>query len=165
MGERHLDRGMYFKHSDGDGCALPATTAASGDAWPTTAESRARNQASLDALAASGDVEAALRTALTVALHETFDPDCSGEPPYDSSQRLAAEVIGSPVVQAAIRAESGGLDVERLATAMGNLRWGWLTWTDQTQPAEDRRRRRALKNAALALAAEYARLAEDADKD
>jgi len=67
----------------------------------------------------TADPDAALREALTVALqvalHETFDPGCTGEPPYDSSMRLAEEVtvatMRSPLLRAALAATaSPGLD-------------------------------------------------------
>ncbi len=61
---------------------------------------------------------------------------------------------------AAIRAaEPPALDVERLADAMQRLQWGWLAWTDHSDP--DPRRLQAFRNAAVNVAAEYARLQPD----
>ena len=56
------------------------------------------------------DTDTALRHALTVALsvvlHETLDPECSGEPPYDQTEALADRVMSMPNVLAALAAAS-----------------------------------------------------------
>ena len=48
----------------------------------------------------------ALTVALTVALHEHFDPDCDGSPPYEITQEqavaLVADVFKSPLLHAAL---------------------------------------------------------------
>lgn len=61
----------------------------------------------------------------------------------------------------AIRAESGGLDVERLETAMA--RYG--VHIDKRDDRKHEVPCESCQPALTAIAAEYARLAEDADKD
>ena len=52
-----------------------------------------------------------------------------------------------------------GLDIDRLARAMAQMRWSWLGWTDRPFEGDVDRRTEAFHNAADRLAAEYASLA------
>jgi hypothetical protein len=68
----------------------------------------------------------ALRSALTVVLHEALDPKCEGEPPYDETAAMAARVMQMPNVTAALRAKGYTL------TAEAGLREALEEW--DTQP-------------------------------
>jgi hypothetical protein len=47
-------------------------------------------------------LDEALTVALSVVLHETLDPNCTGTPPYDDTAAMANRVMDSPNVRAAL---------------------------------------------------------------
>ena len=96
----------------------------------------------------------ALTTALTVALHEHFDPECSGLPDYEvtaeQAEKITEWVVRQPIMVAALLASDKPPKPERLATAMRAFYGKHGTVFD---------------SAAAAIAAEYARLSGEAPKD
>ena len=75
--------------------------------------------------AARAALSDAMRTALSVGLHEHFDPECDGSPPYEITQEqaaaLVADIMRMPVMVAApdaliaaVRAEAKPVSADRL---------------------------------------------------
>jgi hypothetical protein len=95
------------------GRALLAGHEPGGENWQVRRPDMLRAILAIEAEAASPDSEAlraALGTALSVALHEQADPQCTGEPPYDVTQAQAASLIEeiwrAPIVRAALTPEA-----------------------------------------------------------